>query len=270
MEDKRFAVLIDADNISNKYAELIFKEASNYGNVKIKRIYGDWSKADLASWRDTLLDYSITPVQQFNYTTGKNSTDSAIIIDAMDILFSESVDGFCLVTSDSDFTRLVTRMRESDMYVVGMGEKKTPQPLVRACSEFKYLDAILKAAEKNSKPKKPKKTVKKKGAEEEKTEPVKAEVKTEKETAEDEKVVLVNLIKEIIEADAADWLEISYLDALIKRRRPDFDFRVYGYKKMVLFFESLEPYGIMVKRVPDESNHKNFSHKIYIGLNEEA
>lgn len=283
MDEKKFAVLIDADNVSYKYAELIFREASNFGNVKIKKIYGDWSKPELAPWKDIILDYSIYPVQQFNYTSGKNSTDSAILIDAMDILFSSSVDGFCIVTSDSDFTRLVSRLRESDMYVVGMGERKTPTPLVKACSEFKYLDVLREnerkeQAKQKAKPKTVKKTTKAtKKAEVEEHDDKKLEEEKVDEGFSDEnrkeKLAIIEIIKEIFEANLADrgeWLEISFLDTQIKKRKPDFDFRIFGLKKMVQFFEALEPYGIIVKKVPDESNHKNPSHKIYIGLSEES
>lgn len=283
MDEKKFAVLIDADNVSYKYAELIFREASNFGNVKIKKIYGDWSKPELAPWKDIILDYSIYPVQQFNYTSGKNSTDSAILIDAMDILFSSSVDGFCIVTSDSDFTRLVSRLRESDMYVVGMGERKTPTPLVKACSEFKYLDVLRKnerkeQAKQKAKPKTVKKTTKatKKTEVEEHDDKKLEEEKIDEGFSDEnrkEKLAIIEIIKEIFEANLADrgeWLEISFLDTQIKKRKPDFDFRIFGLKKMVQFFKALEPYGIIVKKVPDESNHKNPSHKIYIGLSEES
>ena len=122
-EDKRFAVLIDAENVSDKYIKAIFDELSNHGVITYKRIYGDWTKPNLASWKSILLNHSITPIQQYSYTSGKNSTDSAMIIDAMDILYSGKVEGFCIVSSDSDFTRLVSRLRESGMYIVGMGNK---------------------------------------------------------------------------------------------------------------------------------------------------
>ena len=124
--DQRFAVLIDADNVSDKYIKIILDEISNDGIATYKRIYGDWTKPALTSWKNVLLDNSILPIQQYNYTTGKNSTDSAMIIDAMDILYSGKVDGFCIVSSDSDFTRLAARLRESGMQVIGMGEEKTP------------------------------------------------------------------------------------------------------------------------------------------------
>lgn len=141
--EKRFALLIDADNVSAKYIKPITDELSNYGTVTIKRIYGDWTLSLHAKWKDTLLENSLTPIQQFGYTQGKNATDSAMIIDAMDILYTGSVDGFCIVSSDSDFTRLASRLRESGRMVIGMGEKKTPTPFRRACDVFTTLELLL-------------------------------------------------------------------------------------------------------------------------------
>ena len=145
--DNRIAVLIDADNVSDKYIKYILDEVSNDGTATYKRIYGDWTKPVLGSWKNVLLDNSITPIQQYGYTTGKNATDSAMIIDAMDILYSGHVDGFCLVSSDSDFTRLASRLRESGMLVLGMGEKKTPTAFIAACNKFKYLEILAQPAE---------------------------------------------------------------------------------------------------------------------------
>lgn len=139
--DRKIAVLIDADNVSQKYIQYILDEIVNHGTPTYKRIYGDWTKPQLASWKELLLEYSITPIQQYSYTTGKNATDSALIIDAMDILYSKNVDGFCIVSSDSDFTKLASRLREAGMYVLGMGEKKTPRAFIAACEKFKYLEA---------------------------------------------------------------------------------------------------------------------------------
>ena len=141
--EKRFALLIDADNVSAKYIKPITDELSNYGTVTIKRIYGDWTLSLHAKWKDALLENSLTPIQQFGYTQGKNATDSAMIIDAMDILYTGSVDGFCIVSSDSDFTRLASRLRESGRMVIGMGEKKTPTPFRRACDVFTTLELLL-------------------------------------------------------------------------------------------------------------------------------
>lgn len=142
MEEKRFALLIDSDNVSAKYIKDINEELTQYGNITYKRIYGDWTRQDKNSWRKVLLEYAITPIQQYSYTFGKNSTDSAMIIDAMDILYSGNVEGFCIVSSDSDFTKLAMRLRESGMIVVGMGEKKTPKPFIDSCNEFKYLEVL--------------------------------------------------------------------------------------------------------------------------------
>ncbi len=143
--DRNYAVLIDADNISDKYIKIILDEISNDGIATYKRIYGDWTKPEMGSWKSVLLEHSVTPIQQYGYTTGKNATDSAMIIDAMDILYTGKVEGFCLVSSDSDFTRLASRLRESGMDVVGMGEKKTPKAFVAACNRFRYLDILAKA-----------------------------------------------------------------------------------------------------------------------------
>ncbi|MDD7593841.1 MAG: NYN domain-containing protein [Peptoniphilaceae bacterium] len=146
-EDKRYAVLIDAENISPKYIQVIFDEVSNYGVSTYRRIYGDWTSTRNNRWKEVLLDNSITPIQQYSYTEGKNSSDSAMIIDAMDILYTLSVEGFVLVSSDSDFTRLASRLRESGMSVIGMGESKTPSAFISACNTFKYLDILYAAAQ---------------------------------------------------------------------------------------------------------------------------
>jgi uncharacterized LabA/DUF88 family protein len=138
----RLAVLIDADNVSASYIKPMIEELARYGNPTIKRIYGDWTKPNLGSWKTVLLDYAFQPIQQFGYTSGKNATDSAMIIDAMDILYSEKVAGFCLVSSDSDFTRLATRLREAGKIVYGIGEKKTPMPFIAACDRFIYLEIL--------------------------------------------------------------------------------------------------------------------------------
>lgn len=145
MED-RFALLIDADNVSAKYIEPILDELSKYGNVTYKRIYGDWTSTNNAGWKEELLNNSITPIQQFSYTHGKNSTDSAMIIDAMDMLYTSELEGFCLVSSDSDFTKLASRLRESGKTVIGMGENKTPAPFRKACDIFTVLELLLEGS----------------------------------------------------------------------------------------------------------------------------
>ena len=143
MEERYFALLIDADNVSAKYITPILTELSKYGVITYKRIYGDWTSTLHSAWKEELLTNSITPVQQFSYTTGKNATDSAMIIDAMDILYANDVNGFCIVSSDSDFTRLVSRLRESGKMVIGMGENKTPEPFRKACDKFTILENLL-------------------------------------------------------------------------------------------------------------------------------
>ena len=200
--DKRFAVLIDADNISDRYIKTILDEMAGEGEVTYKRIYGDWTKPALAPWKKVLLEYSVTPIQQYSYTTGKNATDSAMIIDAMDILYSGNVEGFCLVTSDSDFTRLASRLRESGMLVVGMGEKKTPKAFTTACNKFKYLDILSgsKASGKSEKSKAEKaKAEKEKAAkaEKEKEKAAAAAKLAEKEKAEKEKAAKTSKIKSV-------------------------------------------------------------------------
>lgn len=139
---KKIALLIDAENVSQKYMKLIMNEINKYGVVTYKRVYGDFTNPSVSTWKSNLVDYAMTPVFQFNYTKGKNASDSAMVIDAMDILYSGKVSGFCLVTSDSDFTKLAIRLREAGNLVVGMGEQKTPNSLVAACETFKYLDLL--------------------------------------------------------------------------------------------------------------------------------
>ena len=142
MDGQCYALLIDAENISAKYIKPILTELSKYGNITYKRIYGDWTSTQHSSWKDELLKNSILPIQQFSYTQGKNATDSAMIIDAMDILYTKELDGFCIVSSDSDFTRLVSRLRESGKMVIGMGENKTPLPFRKACDKFTILENL--------------------------------------------------------------------------------------------------------------------------------
>src|SRR6478752_5679004 len=140
--DIRMAVLIDADNIPYSNVKGMMEEIAKYGTPTFKRIYGDWTKPHVTGWKNVLLENAITPIQQYSYTQGKNSTDSAMIIDAMDILYSGKVDGFCIVSSDSDFTRLATRLREAGMKVIGIGEKKTLRPFITACDKFIYIEIL--------------------------------------------------------------------------------------------------------------------------------
>ncbi len=151
MEDKRYAVLIDADNVSARYILAILDEMTKYGIITYKRIYGDWTNSQSSKWREELLANSITPIQQFCNTVGKNATDSALIIDAMDILYTGRVEGFCIVSSDGDFTKLASRLRESGMEVIGMGENKTPKSFKAACSVFTNLEILLEQDEDKAK-----------------------------------------------------------------------------------------------------------------------
>ncbi len=208
-----YAVLIDADNVAAKYTKYILDEVSNYGVVTYKRVYGDWTKANLLSWKSMALENAITPIQQYSYTTGKNATDSAMIIDAMDILYSHNVDGFCIVSSDSDFTRLAIRLRESGMHVIGMGEQKTPKPFSTACNVFKYLE-ILADEELQS-------------------------------SGEREKIELKSLEDAIIRIVAEnvndqDEINIGELGSRLQNRYPDFDVRNYGYSKFSQFLKDFD------------------------------
>ncbi len=218
MADNRYAVLIDADNISEKYIKIIMEEISNYGVATYKRIYGDWTKPNVNKWKNVLLENSIMPVQQYSYTSGKNATDSAMIIDAMDILYSGNVEGFCLVTSDSDFTRLAARLREAGMDVVGMGEVKTPAAFKSACNVYRYLDLLSDEEEKAIENKPVTNAVSRVGRK-----------KLRK--------ALVDIVEE--NSDGDGWMNIGDLGNKVQKRFPDFDVRNYGYKKFSLFVEAL-------------------------------
>lgn len=238
-KDKKIAVLIDADNVSDKYIKYIIDEISNHGIPTYKRIYGDWTKPQLASWKNVLLNYSITPIQQYNYTTGKNSTDAALIIDAMDILYSNNVDGFCIVSSDSDFTKLAARLREAGMYVIGMGEKKTPTPFISACEMFKYLEVLASMALK----------------------PTEAKSIKETQNQEEQKVGIMNInkllytIKTIITeiSDEDGWAFLGKLGNTLNKRYPDFDTRNYGYTKLTPFLSSLNHFEIRSTKTSNPS-----------------
>ncbi|ABR48154.1 conserved hypothetical protein [Alkaliphilus metalliredigens QYMF] len=230
--DKKIAVLIDADNVSGKYIKFIFDEISNHGTPTFKRIYGDWTNPQLSSWKSVLLNYSITPIQQYSYTTGKNATDAALIIDAMDILYSNNVDGFCIVSSDSDFTRLAARLREAGMYVIGMGEKKTPAPFIAACEKFKYLE-VLAAIPANS---------------------YKNAGKTEKQVDLKEGMAntkeLIGSIKIIIteSSDEDGWAYLGEVGKRLNKRYPDFDTRNYGYPKLTPLLLSLRQFEVQSRK----------------------
>ncbi|MBE6840175.1 MAG: NYN domain-containing protein [Ruminococcus sp.] len=215
-KEMRYAVLIDSDNVAARYTKFILDEVSNYGIVTYKRVYGDWTRDNSVRWKNIALENAITPVQQYSYTSGKNATDSAMIIDAMDILYSHNVDGFCIVSSDSDFTRLAIRLRESGMHVIGMGEKKTPKPFSTACNAFKYLEIL-------------------------------AEEDVQDESSEGENVKLKTLEKSIFRiidenCNIQEEINIGELGSRLQNRFPDFDVRNYGYSKLsqlLAYFKSL-------------------------------
>lgn len=219
-KDLRFAVLIDADNIPYSNVKGMMEEIAKYGTPTFKRIYGDWTRPNTSGWKSVLLQNAITPIQQYSYTTGKNATDSAMIIDAMDILYTGRVDGFCLVSSDSDFTRLAIRLREAGMVVIGIGERKTPEPFITACDKFIYIEIL--ATEDNapeSKTRKPKKVA---GA------------------SLDKKTVI--LVKSSINdlADESGWAFLGEVGTLILKKQPNFDPRNYGFRKLLHFMKSIE------------------------------
>ena len=278
--DNRFAVLIDADNVSVKYIKIILDEISKDGIATYKRIYGDWTNPSLISWKSTLLDNSIIPVQQYSYTTGKNSTDSAMIIDAMDILYSGKVEGFCLVSSDSDFTRLAARLRESGMTVIGMGESKTPNSFIAACNKFKYLDILSAAdeaeaeeaapkAEPAKKPAaQPKKTAQKAAAKKPKEEPKAekepkpAEPKKQQEKAIEEPRTSLRTIRRALRtivrenSDEDNWIMVSQVGNLLDKRYTDFDVRNFGFSKLTPFLESLDMFEIKDMKKDSSSPQK--------------
>src|SRR6266496_649514 len=230
LKELRLAVLIDADNISYSNIKAMMEEIAKYGTPTFKRIYGDWTKPTLAGWKTVLLENAISPVQQYSYTIGKNSSDSALIIDAMDILYSGRVDGFCIVSSDSDFTRLATRLREAGMKVFGIGEKKTPPAFIASCNKFIYLE-ILKA---EIKPPPVKTTT-------EKT-PVKATTPTVSTIDKGLVKLIADSINDIAEEDG--WVFLGVLGNQILKKQPDFDPRNYGYKKMIDLIKDIREFEI--------------------------
>lgn len=225
--DIKLAVLIDGDNIPSAHVKEMMEEIAKYGNPTIKRIYGDWTKPHLSKWKNMLLENAITPIQQYGYTTGKNSTDSAMIIDAMDILYSEKVNGFCLVSSDSDFTRLATRLREAGMQVYGIGEKKTPNPFIVACDKFIYIEILKNQAEDNILD------------ESEKSEKTKSSI--DKITAKDVKFI-ASTISDV--ADDDGWAFLGDVGGMLQKKQPNFDSRNYGFQKLTPLFKSIQEFEV--------------------------
>ena len=241
MNDLRLAVLIDADNVPFANVKEMLEEIAKYGTPTFKRIYADWTKPTVAGWKGVLLVNAITPVQQYSYTSGKNSSDSALIIDAMDILYTGRVDGFCIVSSDSDFTRLATRLREAGMKVFGIGEKKTPTPFISACDKFIYLEILKKQSETKtpSAPATITKNVK---------EPAPSIGTIDKEFIE----MLSDSINDI--ADEDGWAYLGELGNLILKKKPDFDPRNYNFKKLVSLVKSIDQFEID-ERVTGKNRH---------------
>lgn len=224
--DLRLAVLFDADNIPYKSSKGILEELTKYGTPTIKRCYGDWTNQRLNGWKPILLENAITPIQQYGYTTGKNATDSALIIDAMDILYTKDIDGFCLVSSDSDFTKLATRLREAGKYVIGIGEKKTPSPFIVACDKFVYIEVI---DEQN---------------------------KDSKISIEDQER-LIKLISSSIydKADDSGYAFLADVGNSVMKKQPDFDPRNYGYYKLYPLIKDLDHFDIDERKVDDTIKH---------------
>ncbi|NLK75905.1 MAG: NYN domain-containing protein [Clostridiales bacterium] len=259
--EKRFAVLIDADNISAKYIKYILEEISNYGIATYKRIYGDWTKPNSGSWKDVLLENSVTPIQQYSYTFGKNATDSAMIIDAMDILYSGNVEGFCIVSSDSDFTKLSSRLRESGMMVLGMGEKKTPKPFIAACNQFKYLDVIADTEKLSIEVNSTAEDIKDK-RENETSKSVERHIHGNDKAAVGNTQDNGDVVKYMTSIDEIENTIIKMLDEIdsdeqgmtmgelgnrLVKRYPDFDVRNYGYTKLTNFLKKFDAFDIKAK-----------------------
>jgi len=228
------AVLIDGDNIPSAYVKEMMEEIAKYGNPTIKRIYGDWTRPGLNKWKNVLLENAINPIQQYAYTSGKNATDSAMIIDAMDILYSNKVDGFCLVSSDSDFTKLATRLREAGMQVIGLGEKKTPNPFIVACDKFIYIEILRKQSkEKSNSGELNDNTV----------DPI-----TPRE---------IKLIKSSISdlSDDDGWAFLGDVGSLMQKKQPNFDSRNFGFEKLTPLIKSTGKFEIEQREAP-KSRHK--------------
>lgn len=251
IKDLRLAVLIDADNVPYSNIKGMLEEMAKYGTPTFKRIYADWTKPTVSGWKSVLLEYAITPVHQYSYTTGKNATDSSMIIDAMDILYSGRVDGFCIVSSDSDFTRLATRLREAGMKVFGFGEKKTPMAFISACDKFIYIE-ILDQEKKKGRERRPSSARSKP-----KSAPAPVEV-PEIQPIGTVNVELENMISDSIDdlADESGWAFLGDLGNLLIKKQPDFDPRNYGYKKLVLLIDSLKQFETE-KRETGKGNIKN-------------
>lgn len=256
IKDIRIAVLIDADNVPSTNIKVMLEEIAKYGTPTFKRIYGDWTKPNLSGWKGVLLESAITPIQQYSYTTGKNSTDSAMIIDAMDILYSEKVDAFAIVSSESDFTRLATRLREAGMTVIGLGQRKTPSPFIVACDKFIYLEILTPVKADTTKSAKPQKSKPNKTPASP-TPSVDHDVfqKIDRET--------VNLIANSITdlADDDGWAFLGEVGKLIIKKQPDFDPRNFGYTKLGQMLKSIDKF-----QVDEQETDKKGIKLVYVRL----
>ena len=242
-KDLKLAVLIDGDNIPSAYIKEMMEEIAKYGNPTVKRIYGDWTKPNLSKWKNLLLQNAITPIQQYGYTSGKNATDSAMIIDAMDLLYSEKVNGFCLVSSDSDFTRLATRLREAGMNVIGIGEKKTPEPFIVACDRFIYIEILKKEVENENTPNQSK------GSKQVKNQVDKVTPKVVK--------LIASTISDL--ADDDGWAFLGDVGSLLMKKQPNFDSRNYGFEKLTPLINSINKFEI-----EQRENSKGRTKLIYV------
>lgn len=246
-KDLKLAVLIDADNVPYANVKEMFEEIAKYGTPTFKRIYADWTKPTVSGWKNVLLENAITPIQQYSYSTGKNASDSALIIDAMDILYTGKVDGFCIVSSDSDFTRLATRLREAGMKVIGIGEKKTLTPFITACDKFIYIE-ILKKNEIEITPENSNKKSSKKDKQEN-TPLSKIDPKIIK--------LFADSITDL--EDENGWAFLGDLGNLMLKKKPDFDSRNYGFPKLLSLIKSINKFEIDER----ESGKNNIKH-IYV------
>jgi uncharacterized LabA/DUF88 family protein len=239
-KEPRLAVLIDADNVPYSNVKGMLEEMAKYGTPTFKRIYADWTKPTVSGWKNVLLENAITPVQQYSYTSGKNATDSAMIIDAMDILYSGRVEGFCLVSSDSDFTKLATRLREAGMKVFGFGEKKTPMPFISACDKFIYIEILSSPAKLEVAGPPVKSTIKNTSEVKLKAQPGNAQsiLKADRE--------LVKLITDSINdiADENGWAFLGELGNFLLKKQPNFDPRNYGFNKLVSLIKNIGRFEI--------------------------
>ncbi|SHG59745.1 OST-HTH/LOTUS domain-containing protein [Flavobacterium fluvii] len=277
-KELKLAVLIDADNVPYSNVKGMMEEIAKYGTPTTKRIYADWTKPNAGGWKSVLLEHAITPIQQYSYTVGKNSSDSALIIDAMDLLYSGKLDGFCIVSSDSDFTRLAIRLRESGMKVIGIGEKKTPSAFIAACDRFVFIEVLDGAIKKtraiaNGQNKLPKSKI----VEENKKviDPTANEQAKQKITAKSpEKIVqkplnkidnqTIELIEDTLEAigDEDGWAFLGDVGNLIVKKKPEFDPRNYGFSKLTPMLKSLTDILEIDER---ESDKKGIKH-VYVRL----